>query len=125
MRVEFCKEDKCIVVRHRGRHNHDRPFPIHPTVDGEKKFKELVLRDPSASPESLLIGSDLMDPVTLLDPAFINKGRVKFKRRAELQQLALEAPQELTNIDQQIKRNSITASSVRDKDRCIIMQPIS
>ena len=73
MRVGVCKDDKCIVVRHRGRHNHARPFAIHPTVDGEKKFKELVRRDPSAGPESLLIGNDLRDPVTLLDPAFINK----------------------------------------------------
>ena len=77
-------------------------------------------RDPSAGPEPLLIGNDLRNPVTLIDPAFINKSRDKVKRRVELEQLELEAPQELTNIDQQIKRYFITASSVRGKDRCII-----
>ena len=73
MRVDVFKDDKCIVVCHRGIHNHAWPFAIHPTLDGEKKFKELVQRDSSAGPESLLIGNDLRDPVTLLDPAFINK----------------------------------------------------
>ena len=82
----------------------------------------MVKRDPSAGPESLLIGTDLRAPVTSIDPAFINKGRVKYLRRQELQGLALEASQDISKIDKQISRDFITESSVREKDGCIIMQ---
>ena len=73
---------------------------------------------------SLMIGNSVRDAVWKQDKALVNTDRVRKLRRKELQELALETPQDIAGFDRTTNANFITESSLRMVDGCIILQTV-
>ena len=73
---------------------------------------------------SLMIGNSVRDAVWKQDKALVNTDRVRKLRRKELQELALETPQDIAGFDRTTNANFISESSLRMVDGCIILQTV-
>ena len=122
MAIQKHMDEDYIEIAHKGTHEHLRPLPIHVSEKGAKAFSEAVRRNPETKPKSLQVGSEARVSVTAHDPLYLNIDRVRAKRRAELEQLALVESDEIAKYDSTTKTDIITESSVRMEDGCIILQ---
>lgn len=118
---KFPTEGYCQVI-HKGSHNHRRPAPIHLSQQGAEALSQAVRNNPGASPMSLLVGTEHRPGLHTKDQALTNIGRLRKLRRQELQELVMEAPDEIASYGQSIQMDIITESSLRMSDGCVIMQ---
>jgi len=122
MTVRMNTKEKYVEIEHKGSHGHVSPHTIHVSNARMREFRKEVRRDPKRPPISLMTGTENAEGVYKFHRAFVNIDRVRKLRRREMEDLALETPEEIAGFDRQTNTNFITTSSVRNEDGCIILQ---
>ena len=112
MTVRMNTKEKYVEIEHKGSHGHVSPNTIHVSNAGMREFRKEVRRDPKRPPISLMTGAENAEGVYKFDRAFVNIDRVRKLRCREMEDLALETPEEIAGFDRQTNTNFITASSV-------------
>jgi hypothetical protein len=82
---------------HIGTHRHLRPPHLHIDPAALKTFNAVIQANPRATPAQLAAGTTLSSgapgaPVSEIDPALVNRGRVRYQRRAALSSSHVRGP---------------------------------
>jgi hypothetical protein len=69
-----------VDFKHKGFHNHAKPFGLRPDLESKHIFVERVKANPQATPMSLAMGTETREPMIDQHDSFLNRGRVETLR---------------------------------------------
>ena len=121
--MTFFVKSKIVRLQHFGWHQHSRPHPIKPDVQGRNKLYDIVRTAPEAIPKRLQVGTKTRPPVTDLHPSFFNLDRLAYHRNKLLKKETTRTTLgSIANFEKSMNIQCMVSSSMKEEDGHITVQ---